>query len=165
MGNEFTPLTHDVNHLPQQTGLWFHYTGFRYKDYYDVITHNGDEYEKLRPNGEHFHGHGVNIHDYDVAYIRLVPDDRLNPDFELTGKDRIARNIEMFGPLITNTNPSYAPYQCAKPDFEKVMNCADSIRTGIITGAGTPGDVNEYDMYYATMVALYGDYYMEWEKK
>ena len=60
------------NHHPEQTGIWFKYNGWRYKEYYDVKLYDGTVVSKCYPNGSGFHGEGQRVADTDVEFLRLV---------------------------------------------------------------------------------------------
>jgi len=84
------------NHEPDQQGIWFDYTGFRYKDMYDIQLHDGTVIEMMRPNGNSWYG-GKVIHDDQVAKVRLKPDSELD-EYHYTGQKRIDHQIYLFGP-------------------------------------------------------------------
>jgi len=88
-------LTYERNHEPDQQGIWFDYTGFRYKDHYDIELMDGTIVEMCRPNGDGWYGDGER--DNQVRRVRLKPDSELNDEYHITGQDRIDRNLEMFG--------------------------------------------------------------------
>lgn len=94
-----TVLTYERNHEPHQQGEWFPYTGFRFKDYYDIELHDGTVLKKCRPNGDGWYGRTSPApRDKKVKRVRLCVDGDLNSNYEFTGQERIDRNIEMFGP-------------------------------------------------------------------
>lgn len=88
-------LTYERNHEPDEQGIWFSYTGFRYKDYYDIELFDGTIVENCRPNGNGWYGDGER--DSQVKRIRLKPDSELDPHWHFTGEERIKNNLEMFG--------------------------------------------------------------------
>lgn len=90
-------LTYERNHEPHQQGEWFDYTGFRYKDYYDVQLTDGRILEMCRPNADAWYAdNGQVAYDKNVVKIRLKPDSELDPEYQHVGDDRIERNLEMF---------------------------------------------------------------------
>lgn len=161
-------LTHKLNHMPFQTGCWFAYTGFRYKDHYDVELHDGTVHKCMYPNATSFNamdGTGVVVSDEDVAFIRLVPDEELQSDYDFTGEERLTRNTEMFGDLIEAENPSGAPFMVAKPDFTKVKTILDDLRNQLIEKKYHEDDDTDHYIYEATMEAFYGEGYFNWLNK
>jgi len=84
------------NHEPHEQGIWFDYTGFRYKDMYDIQLHDGTIIEMMRPNGNSWYGDRV-IRDEQVSKVRLKPDNELGP-YHYTGQERIDNQINLFGP-------------------------------------------------------------------
>lgn len=107
-----------VNHMPFQQGLWFYYNGFRYIDYYDILTFDGQLHEFVYPNGDEFYpmesgpmeSGGVIVNDRDVKYISLVEDSRLDSKLHYTGIEREKRNLDMFSSKMKLENPSYQPF-------------------------------------------------------
>lgn len=98
--------THERNHEPHQQGEWFPYTGFRYKDMYDIELHDGTVREHMRPNANAWfpwnmgakgkHG-GSRVGDEAVARVRLKPDSELDPKWYETGQKRIDHQLHLFG--------------------------------------------------------------------
>lgn len=86
----------EMNHLPTQTGIWVKYTGFRYKDTYDVKLRSGKVYKKCFPNADSFHHDTGKVKDTNVVEIRLCPDAELDGEWDLIGEARIENNCEMF---------------------------------------------------------------------
>lgn len=165
--NDNSNLTHALNHMPHQTGVWFSYTGFRFKDYYDVELHDGTILKKTYPNSTSFmcmDGSGKQCTDEDVAFLRLVTDSELEEGLEHTGDERIERNTEMFSDLIERDNPSGAPFICAKPDLTKVRETAEIIRKEVIEKQYTRDD-NAHYVEESVMKALYGEGYFNWLNK
>lgn len=87
-------LTYERNHAPHEQGIWFDYTGFRYKDYYDIELFDGTIVEDCRPNGNGWYGNGEL--DVQVKRIRLKPDSELDSEWHFTGQERIDHNLELF---------------------------------------------------------------------
>lgn len=85
------------NHEPDQQGIWFEYTGYRYKDLYDIRLQNGKEYAMMRPNGNGWYGAPLKITDEDVSHVRLKLDSELEEEWYATGQDRIDHQINLFG--------------------------------------------------------------------
>jgi hypothetical protein len=94
-GRAFNHLTHERNHEPHEQGIWFDYTGFRFKDYYDIELFDGTIVKSCRPNGNGWYGNGER--DVQVKRVRLKPDNELDPKWHFTGQERIQHNLEMFG--------------------------------------------------------------------
>lgn len=160
-------ITFKLNHMPQQIGCWFAYTGFRYKDYYDVETHNGSIFKGMYANGQSFYsmdGSGQTVSDSDVAYIRLVTDEDLG-EMDYKGDERITHNLEMFGDVIATENPSGAPFMVARPDFTKVKTILDDLRNQLIEKKYHDDDDTDHYIYEATMEAFYGEGYFNWLNK
>jgi len=108
-----------INHMPDQIGVWFEYTGFRLKDHYDIETKTGKVYTKCYPNGYSFYAmddSGFAVDDEDVAKIRLTPDSDLEEGFDMTGEDRYNRNMRMFAGEYAIANPTGKPY----PTLEEI---------------------------------------------
>ena len=87
-------LTYERNHEPHEQGIWFDYTGFRFKDYYDIELFDGQIIKNCRPNGNGWYGNGER--DHHVKRVRLKPDEELEFDF-LTGQERIDHQLKLFG--------------------------------------------------------------------
>lgn len=98
-GQNTDHLTYERNHEPDQQGIWFDYTGFRYKDHYDIELMSGTIAEKCRPNADCWNDGktGEVYHDSQVRQVRLKPDSELDYRNHLIGQDRIDHNLEMFG--------------------------------------------------------------------
>lgn len=89
------------NHEPDQQGAWFDYTGFRFKDMYDIRLKDGRVFEMMRPNGNSWYGYGAEsgpVSDDQVAQVRLKPDSELENEYCYTGQERIDHQIYLFGP-------------------------------------------------------------------
>lgn len=88
------------NHHPTETGIWFPYNNWRFKDYYDVELTDGTIVKNCYPNGDSWQPHentlGYHIFDKDVVKVRLLPDSELH-EWAFTGLHRIERNCLMFG--------------------------------------------------------------------
>lgn len=95
-------LTYKRNHEPHQQGEWFEYTGFRFKDYYDLELKDGTILKGCRPNATAWYQAFRNrrVGDEQVAKIRLVPDDELPYELCERGVDRVLRNLQTFGPAV-----------------------------------------------------------------
>lgn len=93
-----------INHHPTQQGVWFNYTGGRYKDVYDLRLKTGEVFHALRPNGNSWYPHfGSNaprvIHDSEVDQVRLKLDEELTR-FNAKGPGRIDRSMKLFGDAV-----------------------------------------------------------------
>lgn len=90
-------LTYERNHEPEQQGEWFEYTGFRFKDWYDIELDGGRIVEMCRPNADAWYPENADpIHDNDVSKVRLKPDNELDDNWHYTGEDRISHNLRTF---------------------------------------------------------------------
>ncbi len=90
-------LTYERNHEPHQQGEWFDYTGFRFKDWYDIQLKNSKIIEMCRPNADAWYSYnGKAFNDKQVDKVRLKPDSELDPEWHHVGEDRIKQNIDMF---------------------------------------------------------------------
>lgn len=91
------------NHEPHQHGVWFKYTGFRFKDIYDIRLEGGSVLYSMRPNGDRWYGYYGNtasVHDSAVSHVRLKPDQEL-ASVRLAiarGRARIEDQLRLFGP-------------------------------------------------------------------
>lgn len=159
-------LTYKLNHMPQQVGVWVAYTGFRYKDLYDIETFDGQFYTKMRPNADSFHSmvSSIVIKDEDVKSLRLTPEEHLDPDYELTGVERIERNLEMFASLIEQDNPTGAPLISMKPDFTELTKLITNIQKEIVD-TGSHSDDDAYYVWEEVMKAYFGPAYFDWYNK
>lgn len=149
--------THELNHMPFQYDVWFKYTGFRYKDLYDIEMKDGTIHEMMYPNASSFvsfAGKNVSVDDTDVAFIRLIPDTRLEGEYFNTGIDRLERNLEMFDDVIERENPSGFPLMCDKHDDSRVREIAS---TQVNTS-----DPDEHLLWEATMEMYFGVGFFEY---
>ena len=90
-------LTYDINHNSTQQGEWFDYTGFRFKDWYDIELKDGRILTMCRPNADAWYAYnGQRATDAQVKRVRLKPDSELDPERHYVGQDRIDLNNEMF---------------------------------------------------------------------
>jgi hypothetical protein len=92
------------NHLPTDYGIWVPFTGFRFKDLYDIQLHDGSIIKSCRPNADVWTSWTdqtqhprTEFHDSEVAMVRLIPDDEVVEEYHFSGEYRIKRNSEMFG--------------------------------------------------------------------
>lgn len=100
-----------MNHTPEDIGKWIKYTGYRYKDPYNIQLKDGTIHKNMYPNS-YYWNQGFNnvndlpraieieepIHDDQVVAIQLMEeDDPYFPKYRATGKERIDRNYRMFG--------------------------------------------------------------------
>lgn len=96
------------NHEPHEQGVWFDYTGFRYKDYYDIELHDGTIIQECRPNGNSWYGNANGVNDSEVKRIRLKPDSELDSTWYLVGQERIDHQLSLFGPPDREKGPNKA---------------------------------------------------------
>jgi hypothetical protein len=88
------------NHEPHQQGVWFKYTGFRFKDIYDIRLEGGSVLYSMRPSGDRWYGYYGNtasVHDSAVSHVRPKPDWELDR-FHAKGRERIEDQLKLFGP-------------------------------------------------------------------
>lgn len=102
-GKSSDHLTYERNHEPHEQGIWFDYTGFRFKDWYDIELFDGTIVEECRPNGNGWYGNGER--DTQVKRIRLKPDSELDSKWHFTGQERIDHNLDLFDRKKPLTNP------------------------------------------------------------
>ncbi|QFR57619.1 hypothetical protein CPT_Slocum_039 [Serratia phage Slocum] len=86
------------NHHPIETGVWFTYNGWRYKDRYDIRLLDGTEIKNCYPNAYSWVvvDTGKEYTDSQVEAVRLMPDSELD-EWSFTGHSRLERNCGMFG--------------------------------------------------------------------
>lgn len=93
-------LTGERNHEPSQQGVWFPYTGFRYKDSYD-IQYVEDKTNEVKiathcyPNAMSFSCKEGVFKDKNVLNVRLNLDTEL-PIHSAIGQERIDEQLRLF---------------------------------------------------------------------
>lgn len=105
----------EVNHRYDDFGRWVEYTGFRYKDLYNIKTKKGEVVKWCLPNGTSFWPlkSRFGIPDDEVSEIQLVPGSEVveDPDeqskdkvfYWLNEQDRAEKNCEQFRPHCNET--------------------------------------------------------------
>jgi hypothetical protein len=91
-----------MNHHPAYPGIWVPYNNWRLKDRYDIQLKNGERWSYYYPNGNSFakwteHDGPDRVEDDEVAMVRLIPDEEITEKYHFKGKDRLERNVKMFG--------------------------------------------------------------------
>jgi len=92
-----------MNHHPAYPGIWVAYNNWRLKDRYDIQLKNGERWQYYFPNGGSFakwtdaHDGPQRVEDDEIAMIRLIPDEEITEKYHFKGKDRLERNVKMFG--------------------------------------------------------------------
>jgi len=103
-------LKDGMNHHPAHPGIWVPYTGWRLKDRYDIKLKTGEVWRYYYPNGGSFakwtsdHEGPDRVEDDEIAEIRQMLDEEITEEYYFKGKDRLDRNVKMFGDVLPTVN-------------------------------------------------------------
>lgn len=160
-------FSYEINHMPYQTGVWFKYTGFRLKDNYDIETKEGVIHTQCYPNGSSFNNMntGEVIADTDVVKLRLTPDSDLEEGHDMTGEDRLTRNMDMWAEEYAEVNPTGKPYPCDYPDFSGLIQLGKNVVDELIEKDGYADEDNAQYISTELMTAMYGQGFIDWFNK